>query len=95
MSILAPHNLVVGRGAEQCGLRETVSDLDTLDGLDRHECCGQARIEALARGHVSAQSDWNVVCNHFGDSADRVTRLLGGVDGCLEVRVILRIECAH
>ena len=95
MTILAPHDFVVGRGAEQCGLSETVSDLNALDGLNRHECGGQACIEALARGHVCAQADGNVVCDHFGDAADRVTRLLGSIDGCLKAGVILRIECAH
>ncbi len=85
----------MGRGTEQRGLCETVSDLNALDGLDRHECGGQARIEALARGHVCPQADWNVVCDHFGDAADRVARLLGSIDGCLEAGVILRIECAH
>jgi len=44
---------------------------------------------------VSAQADGDVVCDHFDDAADRVTRMLGGIHGCLEAGVILRIECAH
>src|SRR2546422_7635641 len=33
--------------------------------------------------------------SHFGDSADRVTRLLGSIDCCLEAGVVLRIKRAH
>ena len=95
MSVLSPHDLVVCRGAEQSSLRKTVSDFNALDRLDRHEGGRQARIEALASGHVGTQADGNVVCDHFGDATNRIARLLGGIDGRLEASVILRIKRAH
>ena len=93
--IRAAHDLVVCGGTEQGGLCEAVTDFDALDGLDRHECGGQACIEALACGHVRAQPHGNVVGDHLNDAADGVTRMLRGVDGGLKAGVVSRIERAH
>src|SRR5699024_3408223 len=63
-----------GRGAEP------VADLDTLDGLDAHECPGQARVQSAVPVHVAAQPGWQPVDQYLDDTAQGVTGLAGVVD---------------
>src|SRR5699024_9618357 len=49
--------VVCGRTAPGRGAKP-VTDLDTLDGLDAHECPCQARVQSTVPVHVAAQPGW-------------------------------------
>ena len=57
-----------GRAKGDCGLH-TATNLDCLDGLQRHYGCGELGVEAFIPVGISSKSGRHMVADHLEDSS--------------------------
>ena len=74
--MLTDRNLVVSGSAGAVGGGETVTNLNALNGLNTHQGCSKARVQAAVPVHVRTQSRRHTVREHLNHTAESLTVLV-------------------
>src|SRR4029450_8157001 len=76
-AVLTRHDLVVGGTATTTRQLESVTNLDTLDGLDSHQCSGQLCVQAAIPMSVRTQTGRQAPDGDLNYSTEGVSVFLG------------------